>query len=84
VEHYKLGGQAKSCPCDPEVILKLGTEHFLPAVNTQEEKEEGKRNANKCWQLLCGLTICLPSWLSKQKILQYCDAPESPKFPRES
>lgn len=52
-----------------QFTLKLGTEHFLPALNTQEEKAEGKGNANKCWQLLSRLALCLSFWKPEQKVL---------------
>lgn len=66
------------------MCLELGTGHFLPAVSTQGEKEEGKRNANECWQSLYGLSLCSFFWLSDQKILQNPGASECSEFPRES
>lgn len=61
-------GQAKYCQCNPGLILKLGTERFLPAVNTWEGKEEGRGNENECWQSLYGVAMCLSIWLSEQKL----------------
>lgn len=45
----------------PRECLKLGTGHFLPAVSTQGKKEEGKGNANECWQSLLGLPFARSS-----------------------